>query len=64
MKPYHLTPGASQGNAFTRAYEDRPSIFAERAKPGPGTSPFRVNPPTTRQLEGKQQITYSKARAR
>ncbi len=26
--PYHLTPGASQGNAFTRHYRPEPSIFA------------------------------------
>lgn len=27
-QPYHLTPGASQGNAFTRHYRPEPSIFA------------------------------------
>lgn len=26
--PYHLTPEASQGNAFTRHYRPEPSIFA------------------------------------
>lgn len=31
-KPYHLTPGASQGNAFTRPYSAEPSVFcAKRA---------------------------------
>lgn len=61
--PYHLTPGASQGNAFTRHMNGEPSVFCSKANPDRGAAKFTVRPgPTTRQLESRQQIAYSRAK--
>lgn len=63
-RPYHLTPGASQGNAFTRHIYGGPSVFATRTKAGPGVNAFAVKPLSEKQLDGKVNITYSKRGSR
>ncbi len=65
--PYHLQPGASKGNAFTRAYSPEPSIFTKKSSSvgkGPGRKPgehlFDVPAPSEKQRDGKVQIKYAK----
>ena len=78
--PYHQTPGASQGNAFTRHLDGGPSIFATKQEIGHQArklgrmsadgvanvqaSNDRLNKIIKPARATKQQIVYSKARAR
>ena len=64
--PYHLQPGASKGNAFTRAYSPEPSIFTKKSSSvgkGPGRKPgehlFDTPPQSEKQLASKVQISYA-----
>jgi len=64
--PYHLQPGASKGNAFTRAYSAEPSIFTAKSSSvgkGPGRKVgehlFDTPAPSDKQMNEKVQIKYA-----
>lgn len=66
MKPYHQTPGASQGNCFSRPYSAEPSVFTAKSSgvgQGPGRKPgehlFDTPAQSEKQLASKVQISYA-----
>lgn len=77
MTPYHLTPGASQNNAFTAWMDGAPSVFAKPNIKDNGASVSAAiqakriagarvpeTPMLHRTPNGPQQVAYSRARAK
>lgn len=74
MNPYHLEPGASQGNAFTRHLDGQPSIFCNQSRKDHGAAVSAAiqakriagarvpeTPMFNRVEDSPQQVAYSRA---